>query len=123
MAINPFDMLKNWGKLQEEMAKLQGRLGEINVTGASGGGMVEIDMNGRMEVLAVRIDDEAMESKDILEDLVAAAISGTIDRAREAVAREMGSLVGGLGLSGTEGGLPGFPGPGFPGFNFGAGSS
>ena len=124
MAINPFDMLKNWGKVQEEMVKLQGRLGDISVTGAAGGGMVEVDLNGRMEVLAVRIDREAMESKDILEDLVAAAVSSAVDRAREAVTREMGALASGLGLSGLEGGFPGgFPGAGFPGFNFGAGSS
>jgi DNA-binding YbaB/EbfC family protein len=108
MAINPFELLGNAQKLQEQMGNFQNKLGELNATGASGGGMVEIDFNGRMEVLSVRIDKEAMEEQAMLEDLVSAAISNGLEKVREAVQREMGSLAGGLGIPGLGAGFPGF---------------
>jgi DNA-binding YbaB/EbfC family protein len=116
MAINPFDILKNAQKLQEQMGDFQSKLGDITITGAAGGGMVEIDFNGRMEVLEVRIENDAMEDRAVLEDLVSAAIAGALEKVREAVNQEMGALASGLGIPGLgAGGFPGFPGAGFPG--------
>jgi DNA-binding YbaB/EbfC family protein len=120
MEFNPFDILKNAQRLQEQMGDFQSRLGSIEVTGSAGGGMVEIDCNGRMEVLAVRIDDEALESRKVLEDLVASAVSAALEKVREAVNREAGALAGSLGIPGLGGGgIPGFPGMGFPGVDTG----
>jgi DNA-binding YbaB/EbfC family protein len=114
MAINPFDILKNAQKIQEQMGSFQERLGVIVETGSAGGGMVEVEMNGRMEVLGVRILPEAAADVDMLQDLVAAAFTNAIDKIREALNREMGALMG------MAGGIPpGFPG-GFPGFGAGA---
>jgi DNA-binding YbaB/EbfC family protein len=112
MNINPFDVLKNAQKLQEQMGALQEKLAALLVTGSSGGGMVEIDMNGKLEVLAVRIAPEAADPNDIgmLQDLVAAAFTGAMEKARERISREMGAMAGGLGN------MPDFPGAGFPGF-------
>ena len=110
MNINPFDILKNAQKIQEQMGTLQEKLGVIKITGSAGGGMAEVDLNGRMEVLAVRIAPEAMEGGDreMLQDLVAAAFSNALEKVREAVNGEVGGLI--------PGGLQGFPGmPGFPG--------
>ena len=103
MNINPFDILKNAGKIQEQMGAFQERLGEIRVTGSSGGGMVEIDINGRMAVQAVRISADAMEGGDreMLGDLVAAAFTGAMEKIREAINREMGAMTGMA--------IPGFP--------------
>ena len=115
MNINPFDILKNAQKIQEQMGSFQEKLGDIHVTGSAGGGMVEIDMNGRMEVLAVRIAPEAMEDGDreILQDLTAAAFTSAMERIKEAIGREMGGLFPG-GIPGMQG-MPGMPGlPGFP---------
>ena len=115
MNINPFDILKNAQKIQEQMGSFQEKLGIIRITGSAGGGMIEIDMNGRMEVLAVRIAPEAMEGEDreMLQDLVAAAFTNALEKVKEAVNREMGSLIPG-GLQGLQG-IPGMPGfPGFP---------
>ena len=113
MNINPFDILKNAQKIQEQMGALQEKLGTIMITGSAGGGMVEIDMNGRMEVLAVRIAPEAMEEGDreMLQDLVAAAFTNAMEKIKEAINREVGSLIPG-GLQGMQGfpGMPGFPG-------------
>ncbi|MDR0997519.1 MAG: YbaB/EbfC family nucleoid-associated protein, partial [Treponema sp.] len=53
MNINPFDVLKNAQKIQEQMGALQKKLALLSVTGSAGGGMVEVDINGKMEILAV----------------------------------------------------------------------
>ena len=108
MNINPFDILKNAHKIQEQMGAFQEKLGEVRVTGSAGGGMTEIDMNGKMEVLAVRIAADMMEDREMLQDLIAAALTNAMEKVREAVNREMGSML--------PGGIQGFPGsPGFPG--------
>ena len=110
MNINPFDLLKNAQKIQEQMGALQERLGTVVVTGSAGGGMAEVDMNGRLEVLAVRLDREAVDPEEIglLQDLVKAAVTDAMEKVKEALKDEMGALTGGLGL---PGGMP----PGFPG--------
>jgi DNA-binding YbaB/EbfC family protein len=106
MNINPFDLLKNAQKIQEQMGSLQEKLGTLQVTGSAGGGMAEVDMNGRMEVMAVRIAPEAAEDVQILQDLIKAAFTNASEKAREAIRVEMGAMAGGLGLP------PGFPGLG-----------
>jgi DNA-binding YbaB/EbfC family protein len=101
MNLNPFDVLKNAQKLQEKLAAL-------SVTGSAGGGMVEIDINGKMEVLAVRIAPEAVSPKDtgMLQDLVAAAFTGAMEKIQGRISQEMGAMAGDLGIPG----MPGFPG-------------
>jgi DNA-binding YbaB/EbfC family protein len=107
MNINPFDLLKNAQKIQEQMSSFQEKLGNVSTTGTAGGGMTEIVMNGRMEVLAVRIAPEAMEDRDMLQDLIAAALNNALEKVREAISREMGAMI--------PGGIPGMPGmPGYP---------
>ena len=108
MKINPFEILKNAQKLQEQMGALQDKLAAIVVTGQSGGGMVEVDLNGKMEVLAVRIAPEAAEDIPMLQDLVMAAFSAALEKARERTGAEMGNLASGMGS--PPGPIPG----GFP---------
>jgi DNA-binding protein YbaB len=74
--------------------------------------MVEVDISGKMEVIAVRISPEALEDNDVqlLQDLVAAAFTNAMEKIREIISAEMGGLAGGMDLSG----IPGFPGQ-FPG--------
>ncbi|MDR3276478.1 MAG: YbaB/EbfC family nucleoid-associated protein [Treponema sp.] len=111
MNINPFDILKNAQKIQEQMGAFQEKLGGMSVTGSAGGGMVEVDLNGRMEVLAVRIAPDAMAEGDaaMLGDLVAGAFTSAMEKARELAAQEMGALTGGLNIPGMPG-MPGLPG-------------
>ena len=94
MEINPFDILKNAQKIQEQMGSFQEKLKDINATGSSGGGMVEIDMNGNMQVLSIRISPEAREDPDMLEDLIIAAFNNAMEKIRESLNREMGALAG-----------------------------
>jgi len=102
MNVNPFDLLKNAKQLQEQMGSFQEKLGQIIVTGSAGGGMTEIDMNGKMEVLAVRIEQEVMDDREMLQDLIKAAFSNASDKARDAINQEMGSMIPG-GISGLTG--------------------
>jgi DNA-binding YbaB/EbfC family protein len=106
MDINPFDILKNARKIQEQMGELQEKLGSLKVTGSSGGGMVEIEINGRLELEGLRIAPEAMEDREMLQDLVTAAFNSALGNVKEAINREMGALAG---LPGGIPGMPGFP--------------
>jgi len=105
MNINPFDILKNAQKIQEQMAGFQEKLEVISATGASGGSMVEIDINGKLEVTAVRIAPEAMEGGDteMLQDLIMAAFTDGLAKVREEVNGQVSAITGGLNI-------PGFPG-------------
>lgn len=100
MDINPFELLKNAQRIQEQMGSFQEKLGGITVTGSAGGGMAEIVMNGRLEVIDVRIAREAVDPSDIglLQDLVKAAFADAADKAREAIRVEVGAMTGGMGL-------------------------
>lgn len=108
MDININDILKNAGKIQEQVGAVQERLGGVRVTGSSGGGMVEIDLNGKLEALAVRIDPEIFSDGDreLVQGLIVAAFADGQEKAKQAAARELGA-----GLFGA-GGIPGFPGAG-----------
>jgi DNA-binding YbaB/EbfC family protein len=103
MNINPFDLLKNAQKIQEQMGGFQEKLGGISATGSAGGGMVEIDLNGKIEVIAVRISPEAMEDIEMLQDLITAAFSNGMEKIKEAISREVGAMAGGLNIPGLAG--------------------
>ncbi|MCL2267109.1 MAG: YbaB/EbfC family nucleoid-associated protein [Treponema sp.] len=105
MNINPFDVLKNAQKIQEQMSGFQEKLGAFTVTGAAGGGLVEIDINGKMEVLAVRITPVAMEDAEMLQDLIMAAFTDGMAKAKEAIAAEVSAMTGGMNIPGM-GSLP-----------------
>lgn len=105
--INPFDIMKNAQKVQEQMSDLQGKLEGLRATGSAGGGMIEIDLNGKMEVVAVRITPEAVLDIEMLQDLVVAAFANGMEKIREAISGEIGSITG-LNIPGI--GIPGFPG-------------
>jgi DNA-binding YbaB/EbfC family protein len=105
MNINPFEIMKNAQKIQEQMSGFQEKLELISATGASGGSMVEIDINGKLEVTAVRIAKEAMDGGDLemLQDLIMAAFTDGMSKVREEVNGQIGAITGGLNLSGFPG--------------------
>jgi DNA-binding YbaB/EbfC family protein len=103
-------LLGNKGKLQEEMARFQQSVGQITAEGTAGAGYVTVKVNGKMEVLAVRISEEAMalNDREMLEDLIAAATNQAMAKAREQVAQETAKVAQNMGLPpGMLGGLPG----------------
>jgi DNA-binding YbaB/EbfC family protein len=103
MNINPFDILKNAQKIQEQMSGFQEKLGGITATGASGGGLVEIEVNGKLEVISVRIAPEAAGDIDMLQDLIMAAFTDSMAKVKELISSEAAAMTGGLNI-------PGFPG-------------
>jgi len=102
MNFNPLDLMKNAQKIQEQMGSFQEKLAAINATGSAGGGMVEVDLNGKFELLAVRVAPEVAEGgdTDMLQDLIVAAFSNGHDKIREAMVRELGAMAGGMGIPG-----------------------
>jgi DNA-binding YbaB/EbfC family protein len=100
MNINPFDILKNAQKIQEQMGAFQEKLGTIVANGSAGGGMVEVDLNGRMELIAVRIAPDAIDPNDteMLQDLIIAAYANAQEKIKELINREMGTLTGMPGI-------------------------
>jgi DNA-binding YbaB/EbfC family protein len=92
-------MLKQAQKLQEEMKQTQERLANEEETGESGGGMVKIVMTGRHEVRRVEIDPSLMgDDKEMLEDLIAAAVNDAARRVGEKAQSSMAELTAGLPL-------------------------
>jgi DNA-binding YbaB/EbfC family protein len=101
-------LMKNLPKIREEMEKLQGAISKITADGDAGGGMVKAKVNGHMEVVRCEISDELMKLNDreMLEDLVRAAINQAIKKARQNVTEHTSKMATGLGLpAGME--LPG----------------
>ncbi len=98
--MNPMDLLRQFGNLQERMNEVQERLKGVRVTGTAGGDMVQIDLNGQMEVLAVRISSEAVDPGEIamLQDLVRAAFADAGVKIKDRIREELSSLTGGLNL-------------------------
>jgi DNA-binding YbaB/EbfC family protein len=93
------NLLKQAQKMQEELARTQERLAQEEVIGESGGGMVRVTMNGRHEVKRVEIDASLMgDDKEMLEDLVAAAINAAVQRIGEHMQQNMADLTAGMPL-------------------------
>lgn len=93
-------MMKQAQQMQAKMAELQARLDQVEVTGAAGGGMVQVTLTGKGEIRKIKIDKSLVDPEDVevLEDLIAAAFNDAKQRVESHVAEEMGKLTGGLNL-------------------------
>ncbi|TNF56890.1 MAG: YbaB/EbfC family nucleoid-associated protein [Gammaproteobacteria bacterium] len=92
------NILKQAQKMQEDLQKTQERLAREETIGESGGGMVKVTMNGRHEVRRVEIDSSLLtDDKEMLEDLVAAAVNAAVQKVAEKTQDGMASLTSGLG--------------------------
>ena len=101
-------MMKQAAQLQSKMQAMQEELGNVEVEGIAGGGMVSVRMTAKMEVKAVKIDPSLLkpEEREIVEDLVVTALADAKRKAEIAMQEKMQSLAGGLGLPpGLLGGL------------------
>jgi DNA-binding YbaB/EbfC family protein len=93
-------MMKQAQQMQAKMAELQDKLAGSEMTGAAGGGMVQVTMNGKGELRAVKIDPSLLTPADaeVLEDLVVAAANDAKAKVESHVAEEMQKMTGGLAL-------------------------
>ena len=94
------NLLKQAQKVQEEMAKIQEDLAQKKVEATSGGGMVTVEINGQQEILSVKIDPEVIkpDDREMLEDLVLAAVNEGMRKAKDLIKEEMAKVAGGLSL-------------------------
>ena len=93
------NMMKQAQEMQANMQKAQEEIANLEVTGEAGGGMVKVTMTGRHEARRVVIDDSLVgEDKDMLEDLVAAAINDATHKVESVTQERMSGLTSGLNL-------------------------
>ena len=97
------ELMRQAQEMRDRLKRLQEELGERTVQGSAGGGMVVAVMNGRQELLSVRIEKEVVSPDDVgmLQDLVCAAVNDALSRSRELAAGEMGKITGGILPPGT----------------------
>jgi len=92
-------LMRQAQQMQESMRKLQEELAQAEVEGQSGAGMVKVTMTCKHDVKRVSIDPSLLgDDKEMLEDLVAAAVNDAARKVEAAVQEKMGSVTGGLGL-------------------------
>ena len=94
------NMLKQAQELQKKMADAQKKVEELEAEGTSGGGLVKVKVNGKNITTSINIDDSLIskDEKEILEDLIVAALNDARENVQKKIAEEMSSLTGGLKL-------------------------
>lgn len=104
-------LMGNQGKIQEEVQKFNASVGQITAEATAGAGYVTARVNGRLELLAVRISEEAMalNDREMLEDLITGAVNQALTKVRQQLAEESAKMAANIGLP------PGMLGGGLPG--------
>ena len=110
MIMDMAKLLRQFQKMQGDMKKIQKEIAKEEVVGSSGGGMVEVTINGKLEVVDIKIEKKLMEEKDkeMLEDLILAAVNKGLLKAQQLTKERMGRLAGGLNIPGID--IPGMLG-------------
>jgi DNA-binding YbaB/EbfC family protein len=95
------NLMKQAQRMQENMQKAQAELATMEVTGQAGGGLVSVVMTGRHDIKRVNIDDSLFkEDKEMLEDLLAAAVNDAVRQVEANTQEKMAGLTAGMGLPG-----------------------
>jgi nucleoid-associated protein EbfC len=96
------NLLKQAQEMQARISKIQEELGQKTVEGSAGGGMVQVTVNGQLNLCGLKIDPSVInsEEKEMLEDLILAAVNDGMRKARDMVSAEMSKVTGGLKIPG-----------------------
>ena len=99
---NMNQMLKQAQKMQEDMANLQADLEQREYTATSGGGMIEVTVDGKHLIKSIKINPDAVDPDDseMLEDLITVAVNEAISNASKTSEEEMGAITSGLNMPG-----------------------
>ncbi len=102
---NQKDLMRRAQKMQEQIAEKQAEIESREFTATSGGGMVEVVMNGKKEIRALNIKPEIVDPDDIemLQDIIMAAINEVLKNVEDITNEEMGKITGSLSLPGMPG--------------------
>lgn len=93
------NLMKQAQQMQDNMQKMQAKIAEMEVEGASGAGLVKVVMTGKHDVKRISIDPSLLaDDKDMLEDLVAAAVNDAVRKVEAMVQEKMASVTAGLPL-------------------------
>lgn len=92
------NLMQQAQRMQENLKKAQDELAQVEVSGQSGGGMVQVSMTARMEVRRVRIDPGAAADIEMLEDLIAAAVNDAVNKANDETQKRMAVATAGMPL-------------------------
>ena len=95
-------MIKQAQELQAKLIKAQNDLANATIEASSGGGAVTVVVTGQQEIRSIKISPEVVDPKDVelLEDLILAAITEAMEKAKDLAAKQMGALTGGLKIPG-----------------------
>ena len=91
-------LMKQAQQMQENMKKMQDQLATVEVEGQSGAGMVKVVMTCRNDVRRISIDPSVMDDREMLEDLIAAAVNDAVRKAEQTTQERMGGFTAGLNL-------------------------
>jgi len=94
----PGNMQKAMQQAQQMQEQLQKQIAEIRVEASTGGGMVTVKMDGQKKVLDVKIDADAAQDVDMLQDMIRGAVNEAGKRVDDEAQQKMGGMLGGLGL-------------------------
>ncbi|MBP3741921.1 MAG: YbaB/EbfC family nucleoid-associated protein [Treponema sp.] len=99
--MNPFDLLKNSQMIKEQAEKLQREVANITAEGSSGGRMVTVTLNGKFEMLDIKLDPICVDNRDVqmLQDLIVAAHNNAMENVQEKIKSSSSSLLGDFDLS------------------------
>ena len=97
-------MMKQVQQMQAKMEKMQEEMADKTVEATAGGGVIKVVANGKMEVVDINIEPDAVDPEDVemLEDLVLAAVNEAVRKAQEMNNKEMSKLTGGLNIPGLS---------------------
>ncbi|MCI6799180.1 MAG: YbaB/EbfC family nucleoid-associated protein [Spirochaetia bacterium] len=100
--MNPFDMLKNIQSMKEQLGNIQEELAEITATGSSGGNIVNVTLNGKFEIISVKLDPICVDPRDVqmLQDLIIAAHHDAMTKIQENIKAKYGPLLNGMNIPG-----------------------
>jgi DNA-binding YbaB/EbfC family protein len=94
------NLMKQAQKMQAEMQRMQEEVANMEVTGQSGGGLVSVVMTGRHDLRRVAIDNSLMDDKEMLEDLIAAAVNDAVRQLEQQSQEKMANVTAGMNLPG-----------------------
>lgn len=99
--MNIQQMMKQAQKMQKKMEEIQEEAGKEIVEASAGGGMVTVSVNGKQELLSMKIEEDVVSSDDIemLQDLIVAAVNEGIRKSQEMVQEKMSKVTGGMGMN------------------------